>query len=50
MNKIIVNVIVVSYILLILMSKMFVNYTDYMHKKYCETNYSLCCDIILHDI
>ena len=27
-----------------------VNCTDYMHKKCCETNYSLCRDIILHDI
>ncbi len=27
-----------------------VNCTDYMHKKCCETNYNLCCDIILHDI
>ena len=34
-----------------------VNCTDYMHKKCCETNYSLCrhiamtcCDIILRDI
>ena len=47
MNKIVVNVIVVI-ILLMLMSiflKMYVNCTDYMHKKCCETNYSLCHDI-----
>ena len=47
MNKIVVSVIVVIilYIVDVNVNILLVNCTDYMHKKCCETNYSLCRDI-----
>ena len=47
MNKVAVNVIVVD-VNVNIFEKMFninANCTDYMHKKCCKTNYSLCRDI-----
>ena len=46
MNKIVVNVIVIIYIVDVKLNvNIFKMFTDYMHKKCCETNYSLCRDI-----